>query len=251
MSNEHPEGTQGVPRPPADRPQDDLPSVESIAGLDAYLDDLLAERRPSPRGADGDLAARQFAAQLRLAREGVEQPAPEFLDKLEQEVARAVAGGKPRERRWLSRGGFLRSMATLAGGAGLGVAGVEAVIVTGEVQRPHDLVAAGNERWYDVAAVDEVPEGGAKPFSAGGVLGYLLKDGGNLHAVSAICTHMGCRVKPNQAADGQGEFHCLCHASRFARSGAVKSGLAPSPLLPIKLQVKDGRVYALGTRETV
>jgi Rieske Fe-S protein len=231
--------------PGGDEPQ----SMEAIAALDAYLDDLVADRGAVSR----DLGPQEqeafvIAAQLRLAREGVEQPSAAFLARLEREVAGAVPRA-PERRKGLSRGGFLRSMATLAGGAGLGVAAVGGAAAIRDAGRPSELVAAGNGRWYDIAAVDELQDGGSKPFAAGGVLGYLLKDGGQLHAVSAICTHMGCRLKP--ARDGRPGLQCLCHGSRFSRRGEVEQGLAPAALPAIELKVENGRVYALGTLETV
>ncbi len=242
----------------AGRRDDEFPSVEQVAGLDAFLDGLVDDQRPAPR----DLTAQEtsewmLAAQLRLAREGVETPTPDYLDALERTVARAVAehsaqAARPRRQPRFSRGGFLRAAATLVGGAGLGVAGVEGVAVVQEGQRPHDLVVAGNERWYDIAAEGEVASGGIKSFSAGGVLGFLLNNDGQLHAVSAICTHMGCRLKPDAPAQGAAAgLHCLCHGSRFDRRGAVLQGLAPSPLPPIALRVENGRVYARGTAEDI
>jgi len=241
----------------AGRRDDEFPSVEQVAGLDAFLDRLVDDRRPAPH----DLTAQEtrewmLAAQLRLAREGVETPTSTYLDALERTVARTVASHSARETRprrppRFSRGNFLRAAATLAGGAGLGVAGVEGAALVREGGQPHDLVVAGNERWYDIAAEGEVPPGGIKSFSAGGVLGFLLNTDGDLHAVSAICTHMGCRLKPDAPAPGPTGLHCLCHGSRFDRRGAVIQGLAPSPLPPITVRVESGRVYALGTHETV
>lgn len=232
--------------------EDAPPSVEQIAGLDAYLDRLAGDRRaPLPSSATDDtLAERELAAQFRLLREDVERPSAAFLQSLEAQITRAVAQEARTHRGGVSRMGFLRAAATLAGGAGLGIAGVEGVNALDAPQRPTTLVAAGNERWYDVAAVDEVAPGGATPFTAGGVQGYLLNDGGNLHAVSAICTHMGCKLKP-QVEEGDGTLQCLCHGSRFDRQGARVAGLAPAPLPRITVRVENGRVYALGTRETV
>ncbi len=231
------------------------PSVEEIARLDAALDDLVHERRPAP----ADLSAREareqmLAAQLRLAREGVEEPTPAFLAALEAEVGRAtIEAGTARPRRGLglSRGSFLRTVATLAGGAGLGVAGVEGAAVLQQPLRPQALIEDGAGRWYPVAAVGEVAPGGVKPFSAGGVMGFLLNSDGRLHAVSAICTHMGCRLKPTDPARGAVELYCLCHGSRFNSRGAVLRGLAPSALPAITLREVNGHIYALGTSETV
>ncbi|GAC1436685.1 MAG: Rieske (2Fe-2S) protein [Chloroflexota bacterium] len=225
-------------------------SMEEVARLDAMLDQLVGDRRPSSPARDlREAREHQLAAQLRLAREGVEAPRPEFLRALRQSVENGVAGR--RRRPGVSRGGFLRTAAALAGGAGLGVAGVEGAAVVQDLGRPHSLVAAGNERWYRIAAEGEVPPGGSKSFSAGGVLGILLNTEGRLHAVSAICTHMGCRLKPDAGSGSQTELRCLCHGSRFNGRGEVVHGLAPSPLPPVEVRVDNGHVYALGTRETV
>lgn len=229
-----------------------LPSVEKVARLDAYLDGLSAEQQPASGSLSAqELQERQLAAQLRLAREGVEAPRPEFLRALERQVAAAVAQQGRERRRGLSRSGFLRAAATLAGGAGLGVAGVEGLAVIDEAQRPHDLVVQGNERWYAVALDGEVPPGGVKPFRAGGVMGFLLNTEGRLHAVSAVCTHMGCLLKPAGPAHAPTALQCLCHDSRFNLRGEVVRGLAPTALPQIEITVANGHVLAKGTRETV
>jgi glycine/D-amino acid oxidase-like deaminating enzyme/nitrite reductase/ring-hydroxylating ferredoxin subunit len=68
--------------------------------------------------------------------------------------------------------------------------------------------------------------------------GTVLRDGfgaravyrdldGELHAVSGICTHLGCLV---QFDDLQREWACPCHGSRFAVDGTVLHGPATAPL---------------------
>ncbi|MGH2345891.1 MAG: ubiquinol-cytochrome c reductase iron-sulfur subunit, partial [Chloroflexota bacterium] len=195
-----------------------------------------------------ELRRRLAAARLRMAADDVELARPAFLTSLQRTVDRETAKRSSAKRRPLSRLGFLRAAATLAGGAGLGAAGVEGIAAVREESRPHELVVAGNERWYAVAQAADMAEGATRSFTAGGVIGFLMKDGGKLRAVSAICTHMGCRLKSDPAA---AELRCLCHGSRFSRHGDVVSGMAPSPLPEIAVRVKDGVVYALGTRETV
>ena len=51
--------------------------------------------------------------------------------------------------------------------------------------------------------------------------------GGNLHTVSATCTHLGCIVAFN---DAETAWECPCHGSRFDVDGAVLHGPATRPL---------------------
>jgi cytochrome b6-f complex iron-sulfur subunit len=54
---------------------------------------------------------------------------------------------------------------------------------------------------------------------------FIFRKAEGFYAISAICTHLGCIVKP----DGAG-FICPCHGSIFDERGAVKAGPAPTPL---------------------
>ena len=51
--------------------------------------------------------------------------------------------------------------------------------------------------------------------------------GGELFAVSPVCTHMGCKVRWNSV---ETSWDCPCHGSRFAPDGTVIEGPAITPL---------------------
>jgi Rieske Fe-S protein len=58
--------------------------------------------------------------------------------------------------------------------------------------------------------------------------GFLVKDqSGKLNALAINCSHLGCSVALNQAAQS---FDCPCHGSRFNLNGDVLRGPAAYPL---------------------
>ena len=57
------------------------------------------------------------------------------------------------------------------------------------------------------------------------------RDGsGGVHAVSAVCTHLGCIVEWNGT---EGTWDCPCHGSRFDHAGTVIQGPATENLPPV------------------
>lgn len=64
---------------------------------------------------------------------------------------------------------------------------------------------------------------------AGERLAAFMDEDGELHLMSARCTHMGCTVAWSTADH---VFECPCHGSRFGPSGDVVNGPATRPLPP-------------------
>jgi Rieske Fe-S protein len=65
----------------------------------------------------------------------------------------------------------------------------------------------------------------------------------HLSSYTLVCTHAGCApAVPN--ADGI--LGCPCHGSKFNADGTVNKGPAKKPLAGIKIEVKNGKVMAIG-----
>jgi Rieske Fe-S protein len=82
----------------------------------------------------------------------------------------------------------------------------------------------------------EVAPGEAKVLEVGGhkVAVYREPDG-TPHAVSPVCTHLGCHVHWNNA---ERSWDCPCHGARYSPTGRVLNGPAVKDLPSRKLPVK-------------
>jgi glycine/D-amino acid oxidase-like deaminating enzyme/nitrite reductase/ring-hydroxylating ferredoxin subunit len=75
---------------------------------------------------------------------------------------------------------------------------------------------------------DEIPAGKAAIVKLKGERTAVFRDErGHLHAVSAVCTHMGCVLGWNSV---DRTWDCSCHGSRFTLDGAVLHGPATTAL---------------------
>lgn len=68
----------------------------------------------------------------------------------------------------------------------------------------------------------------------------LTEDGRNYHALSNICTHLGCRVR--WIAERE-QFFSPCHNGVFDKHGHVVSGPPPRPLDEFETKIEDGDLY--------
>jgi len=80
----------------------------------------------------------------------------------------------------------------------------------------------------EVGSVDEIRAGHGALLRQGlGKVAVYRDERGAIHALSAVCPHLGCIVHWNSL---EGTWDCPCHGSRFGTDGAVLNGPAVSGL---------------------
>ncbi len=74
---------------------------------------------------------------------------------------------------------------------------------------------------------------------------FIFSDTEGLHAISKICTHLGCIVAITETG-----FQCPCHGSKYNRQGKVIGGPAPRPLPWLEIsQSVDGTLVVDAAKE--
>jgi glycine/D-amino acid oxidase-like deaminating enzyme/nitrite reductase/ring-hydroxylating ferredoxin subunit len=90
----------------------------------------------------------------------------------------------------------------------------------------------------EVESIAEVPPGEGRLVRVDGkMLAAYRSETGELTAMSARCTHLGCHVQWN---DAEACWDCPCHGSRFAAMGEVLSGPAVEALAPVEVEEERG-----------
>jgi cytochrome b6-f complex iron-sulfur subunit len=140
----------------------------------------------------------------------------------------------------LSRRDFLNEIS----GSALGIAGLGAVVVTIRYLSPNTLFEppmtfrAGSPDLYPVNSVTYIQDQQV----------YIVRTPEGFHAVSAVCTHLGCitQWKPDVEL-----IACPCHGSKFKPDGSKLEGPAPRSLPHFAISITPDGQLSVDKLETV
>jgi cytochrome b6-f complex iron-sulfur subunit len=229
------------PMHPGDPGDETDESMGPADRFERYLDALLSGGRPSP----DDVADRDEAEMARLAAElsaaadpGEGEPDPAFLDQLRLRMRHADQGiatvqeplplrpsgttpGRVRiTRRQLLQAGVIGATGVAAGAAGI-VLLRELQPDPGSIWDDGSGLVGANGEWVQVASVGDVPIGSAVRFTTQAFDGYVVNHNGQIRALQAVCTHMGCSL---QFRPDWSDLRCPCHGASFDLTGTLANG---------------------------
>lgn len=145
----------------------------------------------------------------------------------------------------LPRRDFLGLSAFAAAGAALFFA------LLGMLRLPKAAVLPSQSKKFKVTLPESLAEG--QVYVPPGRSVAVFRDREGVYAISMVCTHLGCIVKPTTTG-----FDCPCHGSRFAQDGTVIKGPAPKglPWLSVAvaastITVDEGTTVPAGTKKEI
>ena len=124
--------------------------------------------------------------------------------------------------------------------------GTLVVATLGALRLPMPAVFPESNPKVKIGPPDDFPKGSATYLSEQS-LWVFRNDTGEMHAISAVCTHLGCIAK--RQADGR--FFCPCHGSVFSASGKVRAGPAPTALQWLEMSIAPDGQIVIDKRRTV
>jgi nitrite reductase/ring-hydroxylating ferredoxin subunit len=99
------------------------------------------------------------------------------------------------------------------------------------------VLVPNSATWWTVATTRDLPEGGVRAFDLGTVIGFVQRSGGQVSALSGVCTHQGCRLALDAAVR---QLTCPCHRTVFGLSGeVVHSQLRTPPRTLPEIEVRE------------
>lgn len=100
--------------------------------------------------------------------------------------------------------------------------------------------AEAKKRKLLVGKADELEVGKAKEVTYGGNDLFLVRNEDGFKVFSAICTHLGCKIKWEEHRN---RFYCPCHKGVFSPTGEVISGPPPRPLDEYQVEIEGNLIY--------
>ncbi|MCK9897322.1 Rieske (2Fe-2S) protein [Frankia sp. AgB32] len=232
-------------------------------GARRFIDDLLAGRRPRSFAASAkDAEEIRTALTLRAAAPRAAEPRPDFVADLHRRLAAAAAAdaeasrspesgpqalpgsgaqppsagaGRRAGNSWPggTRRGFVWVTSVAAGATAVGAAvgaGADRLFSRGgggaETTAADHVIVPNTATWWTVATSQDLPEGSVRAFDLGAVTGFVERRGGEVRAVSGVCTHQGCQLALDAAVR---RLNCPCHRTVFELTGEVAHSQLKTP----------------------
>ena len=201
--------------------------------LGRYIEALLKGRRPRRSRADEDLGAMQLAARLRAAHPGSAEPSAEFVDALARRLRHAQEPPPQPRRRQILVAGVATAVASV--GAGIGIERLRDALT----ERPgqEGVLQIDGGRWAPVARLADLTPGRIVHFSENHVQGFVFMAEGQVRGVSAVCSHQGCSLIPDEQ---NARLVCPCHDASFGLDGTARSGGYWTGALPTLMVRSNG-----------
>jgi cytochrome b6-f complex iron-sulfur subunit len=212
-----------------------------------FVADLIGRRRPRsfPAGPE-DAAEIRAAIMLRAAAPGADEPSEEFIERLHGKLESTLSTSDPPRP---SRRRIIVQTTTIAA-ASAAIGAVAGSSLRGEPDSPiADTLTPTTGTWQPIAASTDLPDGAIQAFDLGSIVGFVQRRGGELRAVSGICTHLGCKLgldAPHR------RLTCPCHRTNFTPDGAVldhQLPVSPPPLPHIPVREENGTIQILAPAE--
>ena len=214
----------------------------------AFVESLRRNRRPERFDAKPeDVDAMRAAIEVSSGRPGATLPTSDFVNDLHRRLAEQLDDEPSTARSAappLSRRAVIGGIGAAAAAATAGVIVDRELLhtsTTPKVAESQELVPDEGV-WQPVAAANEVTPGQVVRFTTASTVGFVVNDGGQLSAISGVCTHQGCLLRHNEA---EGQLDCPCHRAAFSLQGKVLRHQFPQPLpaLPqIQVRHRDGQI---------
>jgi len=219
-------------------------SSRRIAG---FVEALRRNRRPKRFDAKPeDVEAMRAAIEMTSGRPGATLPSSDFINDLHNRIAEQLdePTSSPRPTSLISR------RAAIGGLSAAAAAAVAGAVVDRELLRPSSTLRVASSQelvpdegsWQPVVAENEVAPGQVVRFTTASTVGFVVNDGGQLSAISGVCTHQGCLLRHN---DAEGRLDCPCHRASFSLQGDVLRHQFPQPIpaLPhLQVRTRDGQI---------